>query len=340
MRSYPSVSIVIPTLNAASVLEECLRSIEFQNYPKKNIEIIVADASSNDNTRTIAKKYGARIVDNKLKTGEAGKSAGVKASSNELIALIDSDNILPDKNWLTKMVEPFADKEIIVSEPIKYTYRKSDPYLTRYFALLGMNDPICLFTGNYDRYSHVTGKWTELNFPIEDKGKYLKVNLISEPIPTIGANGTIFRSNVLKKSVKNFDYLFDIDILLKLLRENGSVKVAKVKTGIIHTFVEDDPLKFFRKQLRRMDDMSFHKAKKNRDTDWEKSFFGKIVLFQIECLLIVPIIYQMWLGYRRKNDVCWLFHPVAVYSTLFIYLFGWVKGKLQPTEASRKNWKQ
>ncbi|TRZ43080.1 glycosyltransferase [bacterium] len=336
----PSISVVVPTLNSGSVLEKCLRSISIQDYPKDKIEVIIADGGSTDQTLTISKKYHAKIVNNSLKTGEAGKAIGVKTAKNDLIALVDSDNILPNDHWFRDLVFPFEDKEIIVSEPIKYTYRKNDPYLTRYFALLGMNDPICLFIGNYDRFSYITNKWTGLRFPEENREKYLKVTLNHEPIPTIGANGTLFRREVLQDAIEDSNYLFDIDILIKLIRAKGSVKIAKVKTGIIHTFVEADAGKFFRKQLRRMNDMSFHKSKKNREISWEGSFLPKIFLFITECLFIFPILIQMLVGFLRKPDIAWLFHPIACYSTLFIYTFAWLKGKVIPHESSRANWKQ
>ncbi len=336
----PSISVVIPTLNAASVLDKCLNSITTQKYPKNKIEIIIADGGSTDATLSISKKYHAIIVQNKLKTGEAGKAVGVKVAKHNLIALIDSDNILPNRHWLKDMVMPFGDKEIIASEPIKYTYRKNDPYLTRYFALLGMNDPICLFIGNYDRYSYITNKWTGLKFPEENKGKYLKITLNHEPIPTIGANGTIFRRSILKNAIKGANYLFDIDILLKIIKTKGEVKIAKVKTGIIHTFVEADAGKFFKKQLRRINDMSFHKSKNNREINWEQSFLSKIILFTFECILIFPILIQTLIGFLRKKDATWLFHPVACYSTLFIYIYGWIRGKIEPRESTRDNWKQ
>jgi len=51
---YPKVSILIPTLNAESVLDECLRSIEMQDYPKDKIELIIADGGSKDKTLEIA----------------------------------------------------------------------------------------------------------------------------------------------------------------------------------------------------------------------------------------------------------------------------------------------
>ncbi|HCX25344.1 MAG: Glycosyltransferase AglE [Candidatus Collierbacteria bacterium GW2011_GWB1_45_35] len=45
-QQLPHISIVIPTLNSASVLEKCLRSISIQKYPKSKVEIIIADGAS------------------------------------------------------------------------------------------------------------------------------------------------------------------------------------------------------------------------------------------------------------------------------------------------------
>ena len=96
------ISVVTPTLNAASVLEAELESIRSQNYPQDKIEIIIADGGSTDNTLEIAKKYNAVVVPNKLKTAEAGKAAGLKVATGDLVALIDSDNILPTNEWLNE----------------------------------------------------------------------------------------------------------------------------------------------------------------------------------------------------------------------------------------------
>ena len=87
-KTYPSISIIIPTLNAAKPLTECLRRVVKQDYPKEKLEIVIADGGSTDKTVEIAKKFGARVVPNKLKTGEAGKASGLKAAKNEIISLI------------------------------------------------------------------------------------------------------------------------------------------------------------------------------------------------------------------------------------------------------------
>src|SRR5277367_6523712 len=117
MPFYPSVSIIIPVYNSEKSIGLCLEGIRKQNYPKEKIEIIIIDAVSVDTTLDIVKKYEVnQIFPNPLKTGEAGKSVGVEKAQNDIIALIDSDNIIEETDWLERMVQPFADKEITGSE--------------------------------------------------------------------------------------------------------------------------------------------------------------------------------------------------------------------------------
>src|SRR3990170_8335338 len=76
--NLPSISVVTPTFNSEKTLEQCLNSIANQDYPQELVEVIIVDAGSDDRTLEIAHKYTNRIYPNNLKTGEAGKAAGVK----------------------------------------------------------------------------------------------------------------------------------------------------------------------------------------------------------------------------------------------------------------------
>ena len=107
------LSFIVPTLNAQKVLPTCLKSIRSQSYPQNKIEIIVADGGSVDNTVKIAKTNRCIVVKNPLKTAEAGKAIALKHAAGDYIALIDSDNILPDKNWLKTMLIPFSQNKKI-----------------------------------------------------------------------------------------------------------------------------------------------------------------------------------------------------------------------------------
>ena len=339
--NLPKVSIVTPTLNAESVLEFELQSIREQDYPENRVEIVVADGGSTDNTVAIAEKYGAKVVENSLKTGEAGKAVGVKHTSGKFIALIDSDNILPTKDWLKQMISPLiGNSEAVGSEPWQYTWRKEDSFITRYSALIGMNDPMVHFLGNYDRMNLLTGKWTEVLHEEEDKGEYLLITLDRRGVPTIGANGTVFRADYLKKNLKG-DYLFDIDIIAKTIQEKGSVKFIKVKNGIIHTFCEADIGKFARKQRRRVRDYLYHKSRKDRSYEWENpnNMLG-LIKFVLSCVTVVPLIWQSIKGYLKKPDVAWFFHPLACEITLWEYGWGAIKGMFNKSELSRESWGQ
>lgn len=343
--SLSSISILIPTLNAASVLGACLQSIAEQDYPKDKIEIIIADGGSTDNTLSIANKLKGKseklkikILANPLRTGEAGKAVALRHAKGELVALVDSDNILPDKNWLKRMVEPFSDPEIVGSEPWEFTYRKNDGFITRYCALLGMNDPLCHFLGNYDRLNALTGKWTSLPVKQEDKGGWLKVTLTPDTLPTIGANGTFLRKSRLG-CVNTGAYFVDIDIIAKLATKEP-VKFAKVKTGIIHLYCGSSITTFIRKQRRRIKDYLYYKTSGQRAYPWQKQGENGILKFVLSCVTIILLFYQATRGYLRKPDCAWVFHPLACWLTLGIYGATIIESYFRVRPESREKWRQ
>jgi glycosyltransferase involved in cell wall biosynthesis len=336
----PLLSIVIPTLNSEKTLEACLFAILDQAFPREQYEIIIADAGSSDETRAIAKRFGVdKIVENPLRTGEAGKTEGIKASCGEIIALIDSDNILPDASWLAQMLAPFDDPEIIATEPLEYTVRPQDPALTRYFALLGMNDPICLFTGNYDRRCAITGQWTGLAVPQEDKGGYLKLTLSQEALPTIGANGFVFRRELLNHATWD-PYFFDIDIIHQAIGQ-GYNHVAKVKTGIVHLYcarLSD----FARKQQRRIRDFLFFAQEKQRTYPWDQQKKTGVLKFILATTLLFPLVIQAIIGVLRKPDIAWFYHIPVCWITLWVYGAGTLRKALglKQAPAQRDTWQK
>ncbi len=335
------VSIIIPTLNSAKTLGACISSIVTQDFPTEFIEIIFADGGSTDTTLAIIDRakliFGeqkVKYISNKLKTGEAGKAAGLKNAAGEIVAFIDSDNILDDTQWLKKMLEPFKDQKIVASEPIRYTYRSTDSAITRYCALMGMNDPLCFFLGNYDRECILSGKWTQMPYKVyEDNDIYTSLGLEPEHMPTIGANGFLMRRKELE-SLKIDDYLFDIDALRIVLDKDKSKRIAKVKTGIVHIFcgqIKD----FIRKQKRRIADYRLFKHQGIRKYNWQSVNRVGFFYFVICCLLIIPLIYQAIKGYCKSKDSCMFLHPVFCLITLYVYATGFFTKR---TFYSRTNW--
>lgn len=88
------VSIIIPTKNSANTIDKCLKSIDDQTYA--NIEVILVDNFSNDDTIDIAKKYGAKIIeDSSIRT--KARNIGSERSKGIFILSIDSDMELTEK---------------------------------------------------------------------------------------------------------------------------------------------------------------------------------------------------------------------------------------------------
>lgn len=335
------VSFVVPTLNAQKNLESCLESIRYQNFDQKQIEILICDGGSTDRTLQIAQKYKSKILKNNLKTGEAGKAVGTKHARGKYIALVDSDNILPSKNWLKKMLAPLKkDPSLIGSEPIKFTYRKNAGFIERYSALLGANDPYAYISGVYDRYSTLSKKWTGLPINSENFLGYLKIRLPpGQPVPTFGANGTIFRSKTLKLNLKS-DYLFDIDIITQLLRQKSHpLYFAKIKVGIVHSYCESSISKFIKKQQRRIID--FYRYKPLRQFNWAQGSKSPNLKFIFYTLSLILPLSDSFKGFARIPDPAWFFHPLACLLTLFIYAIVAVKQKITNNVSfDRNNWSQ
>ena len=333
----PAISILIPTYNSSRSLGECLESIRAQEYPAEKVEIILIDAGSTDETLTIAARMGVtKILANPLKTGEAGKSVGIEAAAGEIIAFVDSDNILDGNDWLKKMVLPFENPDIVFSECYALICRPTDSTVDRYCSLLGMNDPIHLFLGNYDRLSTLTGKWTGLPLKTIDRGDYYEVTLTAESIPTMGANGCLIRRNIVKETDYQ-PYYFDIDVVYQLVCR-GHNTVAMVKKGIVHLFCPDLQT-FARKQRRRIDDFLHYKRLGTRKYPHEKYFWGYLK-FIFSCLLVFPLLIQMLLGYTRKKDTAWFIHPIACWLTLITYGWGSIRSLFLTAEFDRSNWSQ
>lgn len=91
------ISIIVTNYNKEKYIKECIDSLLRQTY--KNLEIIIVDDGSTDNSRSILKKYEAsvKIIYQENKGVSNARNTGIKSSSGELIMIVDGDDFLePD----------------------------------------------------------------------------------------------------------------------------------------------------------------------------------------------------------------------------------------------------
>ena len=339
MDNHPTISVVIPTLNAARTLDRCLASVRAQRYPSERVEIVVADAGSTDDTLEIAAEHAVdTIVPNPLKTGEAGKSAAIGASTGEILALIDSDNIFDDTSYFAKAAALFADGSIDSVEPLGWTLDPADTLVNRYSALLGMNDPVSYFLGNYNRYSHLSRTFTGMSVSVlRETPDAVVVDIRPDEVPTFGANGFMIRRSALE-GLDWTPYYFDIDVFQQAVRA-GRSRIGIVKTETRHLFC-DSIATFRRKQARRIRDYFFHAKHDRRTYRYASVPKWRYMTFVLATVTVFPLLWQSLRGYRHTPDSAWCFHLPACWITLWEYGIGTVVSLVKTGEYDRSSWRQ
>lgn len=91
----PLVSIVITTKNEAANIENCLWSISEQAY--SNIEVIVIDNNSSDETKALAKRFTDKVFDKGPERSAQRNYGMLEIAQGEVLAYIDADMILGPK---------------------------------------------------------------------------------------------------------------------------------------------------------------------------------------------------------------------------------------------------
>ena len=107
------VSVIIPVKNGEATLERCLESISKQTI-FKDIEIIILDSDSTDNSRGIALRFGALIIavpKGKFNHGLT-RNQGIMTANGNLIYFTVQDAWIPENDMLEKMAAHFLMPDV------------------------------------------------------------------------------------------------------------------------------------------------------------------------------------------------------------------------------------
>lgn len=104
----PRVSVLIDSYNYGRFIEEALESVLAQDYPAEQMEVIVVDDGSTDDTAERMEKYAGRVQYFRKENGGQASAfnCGIAQASGEIVAFLDADDYwLPGK--LKRVAEEF-----------------------------------------------------------------------------------------------------------------------------------------------------------------------------------------------------------------------------------------
>ena len=129
------ISVIVPAYNVDKYIEKCLDSILNQSY--KNIEVIVIDDGSSDNTFSICQRYcgidsRVKLVHQENSGVSAARNHGLKMCSGTCVLFVDADD------WIeSSMIEELYDAliihnaDLVVSNYFKDNINSSDTTTTQ-----------------------------------------------------------------------------------------------------------------------------------------------------------------------------------------------------------------
>lgn len=319
----PDISVIIPVYNEEKRIASCVESIKYQNYDGA-IEIIVVDDDSTDNTTKIAIELGSIIVRNGSHNIERGKSIGLQNAKYDFIFLIDSDNILPDENWLQSAMNALLENEKVAGvQAFKFNYDANHTISDRYCELFGINDPTVYYLKRQDKLKWTDKNWVLKGNLVKETDNYFLVQYNAKNLSTVGSQGFLTKKSLLMKT--NYKpYLFHIDSNLELINQ-GYNRFIFLKSPVIH--LHSNSIKSILKKLNRNMKL-FQKQTMIRQFKYDIDFFTMLKLGFIMSTVIIPL-FDSIRGFLKKRDVAWFLHPILCVWVSIMYVTLTIDDKLR-----------
>src|SRR3990167_3095686 len=282
-------SCVIPSKSLDNPnLQDLLDSIKAQDFPQDQIETIVVTEGDS----------------------EQAKAIGIRKASGKICAMFCADNMLTDNRVFKSILKTFN----IVSTTLgvyskRYSYKKGDNSLNRYFSLIGGNDVICYYLGKNDRKP-----W------YNDSNSYVDIKYFkgSKFIPSLGCNGT-FINRKLWIEHADLDHYYPMDCAVDVINKVSGFWIRRNVDDIWHRTTDGNLIKFLIKRYKYAKDLYCDR----NDRRWKmvdtKEDYLRLLLFVISAITFVPSLLISIKGFIKIRDFAWFWHPIVAFSFLIMY---------------------
>lgn len=214
----PKVSIIIPVYNASEYLYLCLNSVVSQNY--ENLEVIVVDDKSTDNSIALIKQYqkqdsNIKLIRVKRNQGVShARNVGINASTGDYLFFIDSDDCL-EKDTISKLVKLALEYKVDVVEAKRVFWYKKNRRVKTFLETQNIKKPLLLGSIHNDVRS--------ITMPRYVTGKLYKRSVIGDV--RFDENIRCYEDSIFNHQIKPYfkKYMYAVDALYHYLQRPSSL---------------------------------------------------------------------------------------------------------------------
>ena len=126
-----SVSVILPTLNAAGEIAALLATLMDQTQPPE--EILVVDSGSTDDTAELARAHGARVMSVPRDQFDHGgtRDAALRQTAGEFVLFLTQDALPADERYIEHLLKAFADERVAAASGRQLPVRMQGPMCER-----------------------------------------------------------------------------------------------------------------------------------------------------------------------------------------------------------------
>ena len=201
------VSVIIPTYNAGSRLNETLNRLKGQKFDG-NLEIVTVDSGSTDETVPICKKHGTNLIsiDHSLFSHSYARNLGAENAKGNILVFMTQDAMPDSARWMKTLMQPIISEGIAAVSCGEVCPEGTDIYYKiavsshRRFLGIEKNDRI--------------GYWRE-----GMDSRTLRINASLNDITVV------IRKELFDEYRYRYDYAEDLDLGIRLLKDGYRIKL-------------------------------------------------------------------------------------------------------------------
>lgn len=322
----PLVSIIMPALNSEKTIDKALAAIRRQKFDQKKVEILVVDAGSKDKTKSIARKYGCRIIPNPRVQPECAKHEGILHAKGHYAIFIDSDEVWKYPDALSKRMKVFEscpEVKFIMSGG----YEKPPHFSAINDYIMNYADPFSHFMYGIPSKERLYLKSIIRKYGfLKECNDFFILNFnprTALPLVDISAGNAINLDALREEHAQLLHNVNVVPLAFNLMTGKSRLAAILKEDAVIH-YSSDSFRKYFRK-IRWRILINIHYTQQvgvgysNRETYQPLWFRLKKYLFLLYAFtLVLPFLSGLWFAVIRLRPVLILHLPLTLYTAVTI----------------------